>query len=105
MPFATHCGAQSPKHLGCPHALRRVRALPLRCATTLSRAAVLVTLPGGEGRLMGDTYDAKVTRVTPDDLGDQVRGLANAGATHLHLVLDPITVEAIDTISEALADL
>jgi hypothetical protein len=54
---------------------------------------------------MGDTYDATVTTVTPDDVGDHVRGLAKAGATHLQLVLDPITADAIDTIGEALADL
>ena len=68
-------------------------------------AAVLVTLPGGRGRLMGDTYDAEVTMVTPDGLGDHVRGLAAAGATHVQLVLDPITAESIDTIGEVLADL
>ena len=68
-------------------------------------AAVLVTLPGGAGRLMGETYDASVTTVTPDDLGDHVRGLASAGATHLQLVLDPITAESIDVVGEALADL
>jgi hypothetical protein len=67
-------------------------------------AAVLVTLPGGSGRLMGETYDARVTTVTPDDLGEHVRGLAEAGATHLQLVLDPITAESIDTIGAALAD-
>ena len=68
-------------------------------------AAVLVTLPGGEGRLMGDSYDAPVTAVTPDGLADHVRGLADAGATHLQLVLDPITAETIDTIGTVLADL
>jgi alkanesulfonate monooxygenase SsuD/methylene tetrahydromethanopterin reductase-like flavin-dependent oxidoreductase (luciferase family) len=68
-------------------------------------AAVLVTLPGGRGRLMGETYDAPVTTVTPDDLADHVRGLARAGATHLQLVLDPITVGSVDTIGRVLADL
>ncbi len=68
-------------------------------------AAVLVTLPGGRGRLMGETYDAPVTTVAPDDLGDHVRGLADAGATHLQLVLDPISAESIDTIGAVLADL
>src|SRR4051812_14495526 len=68
-------------------------------------AAVLVTLRGGEGRLMGEGYDARVTTVTPDDLGDHVRGLADAGATHLQLVLDPITAASVDTIGAALADL
>jgi alkanesulfonate monooxygenase SsuD/methylene tetrahydromethanopterin reductase-like flavin-dependent oxidoreductase (luciferase family) len=64
-------------------------------------AAVL----GGQGRMMGETYDAAVTTVTPDDLGDHVRGLADAGATHLQLVLDPITAETIDAIGTVLADL
>jgi alkanesulfonate monooxygenase SsuD/methylene tetrahydromethanopterin reductase-like flavin-dependent oxidoreductase (luciferase family) len=68
-------------------------------------AAVLVTLPGGNGRLMGESYDARLTTVTPDGLADHVRGLADAGATHLQLVLDPITAETIDTIGTALADL
>jgi alkanesulfonate monooxygenase SsuD/methylene tetrahydromethanopterin reductase-like flavin-dependent oxidoreductase (luciferase family) len=68
-------------------------------------AAVLVTLSGGRGRLMGDKYDANVTTVTPDSLGDHVQGLANAGATHLQLVLDPITAESVDTVGGVLADL
>ncbi len=68
-------------------------------------AAVLVTLPGGKGRLMGEWYDARVTTVTPDDLGDHVRGLADAGATHLQLVLDPITASSVETVGAALADL
>jgi alkanesulfonate monooxygenase SsuD/methylene tetrahydromethanopterin reductase-like flavin-dependent oxidoreductase (luciferase family) len=68
-------------------------------------AAVLVTIPGGKGRLMGNTGNAKVTTVTPDDLGDHVRRMADAGATHLQLVLDPITSETIDAIGAVLADL
>jgi len=73
--------------------------------TVDATAAVLVTLPGGRGRLMGETYDASVTMVTPDDLGQHIRGLAAAGATHLQLVLDPIAAESIDTIGAVLADL
>jgi len=68
-------------------------------------AAVLVTLGAGQGRLMGETYDARVTTVTPDELGDHLRGLAAAGATHLQLVLDPISAESIDTIGEVLRGL
>jgi probable F420-dependent oxidoreductase len=68
-------------------------------------AAVLVTLPGGRGRLMGETYDARVATVTPDDLGDHVRRLAEAGATHLQLVLDPVTAGTVDTIGAVLAEL
>ena len=67
--------------------------------------AVLVTLEGGRGRLMGTTYDEKVTTVTEDDLADHLRALAAAGATHVQLVLDPITAESIETVGRVLADL
>lgn len=73
--------------------------------TVDATAAVLVTLPDGRGRLMGEAYDASVTTVTPDDLGQHIRGLAAAGAMHLQLVLDPITAESIDTVGAVLADL
>ena len=66
---------------------------------------MLVTLPGGRGRLMGEHYDTEVTTVTPGDLAEHVRGLADAGATHLQLVLDPITAESIDVVGQVLADL
>jgi probable F420-dependent oxidoreductase len=68
-------------------------------------AAVLVTLPGGAGRLMGETYNAQTRTVTPNELADHVRGLADVGATHLQIVLDPITAESIDTIGAVLSDL
>ncbi len=66
-------------------------------------AAVLVTLAAGRGRLMGSEYDASVHLVTPDDLVDHVRGLAAGGATHLQLVLDPITAESVEVVAQALA--
>ena len=68
-------------------------------------AAALVTLPSGDGRVMGEKYDAKVAAVTPDNLADHVRGLAAAGATHLQLVLDPITAESIEIVGQVLAEL
>jgi alkanesulfonate monooxygenase SsuD/methylene tetrahydromethanopterin reductase-like flavin-dependent oxidoreductase (luciferase family) len=68
-------------------------------------AAVLVTLPDGTGRLMGDEYNAQTRTVTPDELGDHVSGLAAAGATHLQFVLDPITAASIDRVGAVLADL
>jgi alkanesulfonate monooxygenase SsuD/methylene tetrahydromethanopterin reductase-like flavin-dependent oxidoreductase (luciferase family) len=68
-------------------------------------AAVLVTLPGGEGRLMGEDYDEEVAPVSLDDLADHVRSMARAGATHLQLVLDPITAESIETVGQVMADL
>lgn len=68
-------------------------------------AAVLVTVPGGAGRAMGNDSTGRVNQVTPDDLEEHVRRLAAAGATHLQLVLDPITAESIDTVGAVLADL
>jgi alkanesulfonate monooxygenase SsuD/methylene tetrahydromethanopterin reductase-like flavin-dependent oxidoreductase (luciferase family) len=82
-----------------------VDAVTPKGRTVDATAAVLVTLPGGQGRVMGETYDASVTTVTPDDLGEHIRGMSAAGATHLQLVLDPINAESIDTIGAVLADL
>jgi probable F420-dependent oxidoreductase len=66
--------------------------------------AVLVTV-GGTGRLMGNEYDARVATVAPDGLADHLRGLADAGATHVQLCLDPITAESIELVGQVLADL
>ncbi|GAA2124061.1 LLM class flavin-dependent oxidoreductase [Nocardioides bigeumensis] len=68
-------------------------------------AAVMVTLNDGSGRLMGDKYDGKVRTVTPADLVGHVRALAAAGATHLQLVLDPITADSIRTVGQVLSEL
>jgi len=73
--------------------------------TVEATAAVLVTLEGGRGRVMGESYDAPVTTGTPEDLPDHVRGLADAGATHLQLVLDPIDAGSIETVAAVLAEL
>ena len=73
--------------------------------TVEATAAVLVTLEGGRGRVMSESYDAPVTTVTPEDLPDHVRGLADAGATHLQLVLDPIDAGSIETVAAVLAEL
>jgi alkanesulfonate monooxygenase SsuD/methylene tetrahydromethanopterin reductase-like flavin-dependent oxidoreductase (luciferase family) len=65
-------------------------------------AAVLVQLPGGTGRLMGETYnDRAVQPVRVSDLADHLRSMADAGAAHVQLVLDPITVASIEATAEA----
>jgi alkanesulfonate monooxygenase SsuD/methylene tetrahydromethanopterin reductase-like flavin-dependent oxidoreductase (luciferase family) len=70
-------------------------------------AAVLVSLPGGTGRLMGNAYNALVRPVqgSPADIGGHLRAMASAGATHLQLVVDPITEASIELLAEALATL
>jgi alkanesulfonate monooxygenase SsuD/methylene tetrahydromethanopterin reductase-like flavin-dependent oxidoreductase (luciferase family) len=65
-------------------------------------AAVLVQLPGGIGRLMGETYNDRTVRpVLVSDLAEHLRAMAAAGAAHLQLVLDPITLESIDAVGAA----
>lgn len=66
-------------------------------------ACVLVSLPGGGGRLMGESYDAPVPPVPVDGLAEHVAAMAEAGASHLQLVLDPITAESIEAVGRALA--
>jgi len=70
-------------------------------------AAVLVSLPGGGGRLMGETYNAPVRPVqgSPAEIAGHLAAMATAGATHLQLVLDPITEASIELLAETLAAL
>jgi probable F420-dependent oxidoreductase len=69
-------------------------------------AAVLVQLAGGGGRLMGSgNYNVPVRPVqgSPEDIAEHLTAMAAAGASHLQLVLDPITEGSIETLGEALA--
>src|SRR4051794_8125630 len=69
-------------------------------------AAVLVQLPAGVGRVMGETYDDRTVRpVLVPKLGEHLGAMADAGAAHLQLVLDPITVESIEEVGAVLRDL
>jgi alkanesulfonate monooxygenase SsuD/methylene tetrahydromethanopterin reductase-like flavin-dependent oxidoreductase (luciferase family) len=69
-------------------------------------AAVFVHLPGGVGRLAGETNDDPTIRPVPvSDLAEHLRAMADAGAAHLQLVLDPITVESIEAAGEIVRDL
>jgi alkanesulfonate monooxygenase SsuD/methylene tetrahydromethanopterin reductase-like flavin-dependent oxidoreductase (luciferase family) len=64
-------------------------------------AAVLVQLSGGVGRLMGETYDDRSVRpVLVADLAEHLRAMADAGAAHVQLILDPITIESIQAVGE-----
>jgi probable F420-dependent oxidoreductase len=64
-------------------------------------AAIFVQLPGGVGRLMGEPYDDRTPGpVLVSDLLPHLRAMTDAGAAHLQLVLDPITVESIETVGE-----
>jgi hypothetical protein len=54
---------------------------------------------------MGETYNAPVRPVqgSPADIAGHLHAMAEAGATHLQLVVDPITQASIEFLGEALA--
>lgn len=67
-------------------------------------AAVLVRMPGGQGRLMGEAYNRDVVPAQgpPQALADHLRAMAAAGATQVQLVVDPITQGSIEGLGETL---
>jgi probable F420-dependent oxidoreductase len=68
-------------------------------------AAVFVHLPGGVGRLAGETNDDPDIRPVPvAGLAEHLRAMADAGAAQLQLVLDPITVESIEAVGQIVRD-
>jgi len=69
-------------------------------------AAVLVAFPGGEGRVMGkSSYNSPVRPAEgePGEIAEHLAAMAAAGAGHLQLVLDPITQESIERLTDVLA--
>ncbi len=70
-------------------------------------AAVLVRLSGGTGRQMGDYGPQTVEPVAGSSaqIADALAGLAAAGADHIQVVADPITLDSIDELAPVLAQL
>lgn len=70
-------------------------------------ACVYVQVPGGAGRTMGDPSMARIQplRGSPDALAEQLAAFAAAGASHVQLVVDPITRPAIEWLGQVLAAL
>jgi alkanesulfonate monooxygenase SsuD/methylene tetrahydromethanopterin reductase-like flavin-dependent oxidoreductase (luciferase family) len=60
--------------------------------------AVLVRLAGGEGRQMGGYGGVPVEPVSgsAEEVAEQLRAFAAAGADHVQLVVDPITRQSIE---------
>jgi alkanesulfonate monooxygenase SsuD/methylene tetrahydromethanopterin reductase-like flavin-dependent oxidoreductase (luciferase family) len=67
-------------------------------------AAVYVKLPSGTGRQMGDypTDPGVAIEGSPSEIADQLQEFADAGATHIQLVVDPITPASIEWLAETL---
>ena len=71
-------------------------------------AAVLVSLPGGAERFMGDVYNGPIRPVQGSPkLTSKVTSRRWRGglATHLQLVVDPITIGSIEMLGEVVATL
>ena len=66
--------------------------------------AVLVQMTTGAGRVMGNYARGPESPVTgsPAEIADRLAGFAAAGADHLQLVVDPITLESIEVLGGVL---
>ena len=69
--------------------------------------AVLVRLPGGEGRLQGDTANDPTPPLegSPAEMAEVLRGFAAEGIGHVQLVVDPITLPSIQAMGRVLTAL
>lgn len=64
-------------------------------------ACVYVQLPAGAGRTMAEQRGAVVPAVrgSVDEMAHQLAAFAAVGASHVQLVVDPITVESIEALA------
>jgi alkanesulfonate monooxygenase SsuD/methylene tetrahydromethanopterin reductase-like flavin-dependent oxidoreductase (luciferase family) len=69
--------------------------------------AVLVRLPGGQGRFQGDAAQVTSPPVEgrPEEIAAALRALAAEGIAHVQLVVDPITLASLDALAPVLEDL
>ena len=76
-----------------------------RAEDVSATAAVLVALSGGSGRVMGENSKPPVSPVqgSPDDIAAHISAMAEAGAEHLQLVVDPITQQSVERLADTLA--
>ena len=83
------------------------RAVGREPASIERTSAVLVRLPGGTGRVMGDTTQKDVPAIegSPAAIAAQLREYAGLGLAEVQLVVDPITVESIEALAPVLAEL
>lgn len=69
--------------------------------------AVHIRVPGGAGRQMGHDGGQSAVAIQGDasEIADHLRAFAVAGATHVQLVVDPITRDSIDFLAGVLDNL
>ena len=82
-------------------ACRDVGRDPAEVARTV---ALLVALPDGAGRVQGKTASQPIegSNGDPAQLAETLRAFAREGIAEVQLVLDPITLESIETIAPVL---
>jgi probable F420-dependent oxidoreductase len=83
------------------------RAVGRDPATLEKTSAVLVRLPGGSGRVMGETASGSIPPLegSPAELAAKLREYADLGLAEVQLVVDPITIESIRSLGAVLAEL
>jgi len=76
-------------------------------ATLEKTSAVLVQLPGGKGRVMGDATQKGVPPVegSAAEIAARLREYAALGLAEVQLVVDPITIESVRALAPVLAEL
>jgi alkanesulfonate monooxygenase SsuD/methylene tetrahydromethanopterin reductase-like flavin-dependent oxidoreductase (luciferase family) len=96
-----------------PAGVPRLRALVDEACAAVGRdprevertVAVQVRMPGGTGRIMGDT-DPKMAvtplQGTPEQIAAGLRAYAAEGIGHVQLVVDPITEASVAALAPAL---
>jgi alkanesulfonate monooxygenase SsuD/methylene tetrahydromethanopterin reductase-like flavin-dependent oxidoreductase (luciferase family) len=73
--------------------------------TVEATVVVLVRMAGGKGRRQGDGYvdsTPNPLQGPPEVIAEELRAYARAGVAEVQLVVDPITVEALEALAPAL---
>ena len=66
--------------------------------------AIMIEAPGGTGRIYGDSEHEGSNAISgsPEEIAAGLRSFAGTGLHHVQLVVDPITVESIEWLGNAL---
>ncbi len=99
--FDNHPDGLAPLTESVDTACRNVGRDP---ATLERTATILIRLTGGHGRTQGDRSGRSTQPLTgtPAELAHAIRAYADAGISHVQLVLDPITLESIEEFAPTL---
>lgn len=71
------------------------------------RTAVLVRLPGGEGRVEGSGLSRATVPLEgdPAEMADVLSAYAREGIGHVQLIQDPITIDSVRALEPVLREL